>query len=101
MCHPAKGWRTGDEHWYAAFMHWRLGCLHFSPGGDNKLSVQIAGNGRNLAECGQPIRATPRSCGYILNEMRKDSGREAFGRPGSPQLTVALPLTLRSRTLPR
>ena len=100
MCHPAKGWRTGDEHWYPAFMRRRLGCLHFSLGGDNKLSVQIAGNGRNLAECGQPIRATPRSCGYIMDEMRKDSGQEAFGRPGSPQLTVALPLTLRSRTLP-
>ncbi|KAI4220258.1 MAG: hypothetical protein LQ349_008137 [Xanthoria aureola] len=74
----------------------RVGGQATNIGGDNKVSVQIAGNGRNLAECGQPIRATPRSCGYILNEMRKDSGQEAFGRPGSPQLTVALPLTLRS-----
>ncbi|KAI4221016.1 MAG: hypothetical protein L6R36_007194 [Xanthoria steineri] len=74
----------------------RVGGQAKNIGGNNKLSVQIAGNGRNLAECGQPIRATPRSCGYILNEMRKDSGQEAFGRPGSPQLTVALPLTLRS-----
>lgn len=75
--------------------------LTFLASGDNRGAVQVVGHGRKLFECGQPIRATPRSCGYIRNEMGKDNVQEVFGRLGSPQLTVALPLTLRSRMLSR
>ena len=47
-------------------------------------------------QCGEAIRATPRSCQYIFDEMYKDSKSELFGK-GTALLTVATPLTLRSR----
>ncbi|KAL8881104.1 MAG: hypothetical protein Q9198_001623 [Flavoplaca austrocitrina] len=71
-------------------------------GGDNRVEVLVTANRERLANCGQPIRAGPRSCEYILDRMDKSQGIEKFGRSLNPtaQLTVSLPLTLRSRMSP-
>ncbi|KAL8837002.1 MAG: hypothetical protein Q9170_002691 [Blastenia crenularia] len=79
----------------------RIGGYAMNIGGDNRLRVGIKKSPLR-AQCGSPIRATPQSCHYILDEMNKSAQRLIFGRPGSSgQLDVALPLTLRSRQFSR
>lgn len=48
-------------------------------------------------QCSEPIRATERSCQYIMDEMLKNNVKEVFGRPPVATVSVALPITLRSR----
>ncbi|KAL8716699.1 MAG: hypothetical protein Q9225_005997, partial [Loekoesia sp. 1 TL-2023] len=72
----------------------RLGGAAHQIGGDNKLAVMVLANNRPI-QCTEAIQATTRSCQYILDEMDKDLRTERFGR-GDPQITVALPLTLRA-----
>ncbi|KAL8653417.1 MAG: hypothetical protein Q9210_002112 [Variospora velana] len=61
----------------------RVGGRAAHIGGDNKLAVLVCGGGPyNHLQCGQPIRATPRSCGYILGEMRRnEQGETPLGYP--------------------
>lgn len=74
--------------------------INVHSGGDNKLPVIVAAQTAPVS-CGNDISATPESCRYILDEMEKTIATERFGhfQSGQQSLTVATPITRRSRKM--
>ena len=66
-------------------------------GGDDKLGVYVFSLSALDATCTETVTTPPSSCGYIMDGMYKTGRRERFGHQNLPDLTVALPLTLRAR----